>query len=93
MQERAKRLAITILLTVVDVVTFNSYSGVIWQTWGRDPWAKAALLGLLALWIVSAIVLWIHVSYDIRQTLHERNLALSRDPAMAPTGQRRNSDV
>jgi uncharacterized membrane protein YdbT with pleckstrin-like domain len=93
MQERAKRLAIAVVLTVVDFVTFNSYSGVIWQTWGQDSWAKAALLGLLALWIVSAVVLWIHVSYDLRQTLHERDLALARDPAMARRGLRRDSDV
>jgi hypothetical protein len=87
MQERAKRLGIAILLTAVDVIAFNSYSGAIWQVWGRDPWAKAALLGLLALWIVSAAVLWIHVSYDLRQTLRERYRA------MAPNELRRDSDV
>jgi hypothetical protein len=93
MRERAKRLAIAILLTAADVVTFNSYSGVIWLTWGQDPWPKAALLGLLALWIVSAVVLWIHVSYDLRQTLRERNLAFPSDPVTAPSDLRRNSDV
>jgi hypothetical protein len=93
MQERTRRLAIAILLTVVDVIAFNSYSGAIWQVWGRDPWAKAALLGLLALWIVSAAVLWIHVSYDLRHPLRERDLALARDPAMAPSELRRDSDV
>jgi hypothetical protein len=93
MQERTKRLAIAILLTVGDVVTFSSYSGVIWQTWGQDPWVKAALLGLLAFWIVSAVVLWIHVSYHLRQTLHERDLALARAPAMARRGLRRDGDV
>jgi len=67
MQERAKRLAIAVVLTVVDVVTFNIYFGAIWQAWGGDPWARAALLGLLALWIASAVVLWIHVSYDIAE--------------------------
>jgi hypothetical protein len=93
MRERAKRLAIAVVLTVVDIVTFNIYFGAIWQTWGQEPWAKAALLGLLAVWIVSAAVLWIHVSYDLRQTLHERDLALGRDPAMARRGLRRDSDV
>jgi uncharacterized membrane protein YdbT with pleckstrin-like domain len=93
MQERTKRLAIAILLTVVDIIAFNSYFGAIWQVWGRDPWTKAALVGLLALWIVSAVVLWIHVSYDLRQTLHERGLALARDRAIAPKGLRRDSDV
>jgi uncharacterized membrane protein YdbT with pleckstrin-like domain len=93
MRERAKRLAIAVVLTVVDVVTFNLYFGAIWQTWGQDPWAKAALLGLLVLWIVSAVVLWIHVSYDLRQTLHERNFALARAPVIVPRGLRRDSDV
>ena len=93
MRERAKRLAIAVVLTVVDVVTFNIYFGAIWQTWGQDPWAKAALLGLLVLWIVSALVLWIHVSYDIRLTLHERDLARARAPAIASRGLRRDSDV
>jgi hypothetical protein len=63
------------------------------QTWGQAPWAKAALVWLLSLWIVSAVVLWIHVSYDLCQTLRERGLAPARDPAMAPRGLRRDSDV
>jgi hypothetical protein len=93
MRERAMRLAIAVVLTVVDFVTFNSYSSAIWQTWDQDPWAKAALVAFLTLWIISAVVLWIHVSYDPRQPLHERDLALTRDPAMAPRGFRRDSDV
>jgi hypothetical protein len=93
MQERAKRMAIAAALTAADVATFNSYSGVIWRTWGQDPWAKAAFLALLALWISSAVVIWGHVSNDVRQTLRERNLALSRDPALAPGNPRRDSDV
>jgi hypothetical protein len=84
MQERAKRLAIAVVLTAADVAIFNSYSGVIWRTWGQNPWAKAALLALLALWISSAVVIWGHVSNDVRQTRRERDLALSRDPALAP---------
>jgi hypothetical protein len=93
MQERAKRLAIAIVLTVADIATFNSYSGVIWRTWGQDPWAKTALLALLGLWIASAVVIWGHVSNDIRLTLRERDLALLRNPALAPGDLRRDSDV
>jgi uncharacterized membrane protein YdbT with pleckstrin-like domain len=93
MRERAMKLAIAVVLTVVDFVTFNSYSGAIWQTWGQDLWAKAALVALLTLWIVSAVVLWIHASYDLPQPLHERDLALARDPTLAPRGFRRDSDV
>jgi hypothetical protein len=93
MQERAKRLAIAVVLTAADVATFNNYSGVIWRTWGQDPWAKALLLALLGLWISSAVVIWGHVSNDLRQTLRGGDLAHSRDPALASGGPRRHSDV
>jgi hypothetical protein len=93
MQERAKRLAIAVVLTVADVVTFNNYSGVIWRTWGQHPRARAALFALFGLWIASAVMIWGHISNDIRQTLRERDLALSRNPALAPRNPRRDSDV
>jgi hypothetical protein len=93
MQERAKRLAIAVVLTAADVATFNNYSGVIWRTWDQDPWAKAVLLALLVLWISSTVVIWRHVSNDLRQTLRQRDLALFRDPALAPGRPRRQSDV
>jgi hypothetical protein len=93
MQHRAKRMAIAVVLTAADVATFNGYSGVIWRTWGQDPWAKAALLALLALWISSAAVLWGRVSNDVRQTIRERDVALSGDPALAPRDPRRDSNV
>jgi hypothetical protein len=93
MQERAKRIVVAVALTVADVATFNSYAGVIWRAWGRDPWARAVLLGLLGLWIASTVVIWGHVSNDVRQTFHERNLALSRNPALAPRTPRRGSNV
>jgi hypothetical protein len=51
MQERAKSVAIAVVLTTVDVATFNNYFGVIWRTWDQDPWAKAVLLARLGLWI------------------------------------------
>jgi hypothetical protein len=91
--QRAKRIAVAAVLTVADVATFNSYAGVIWRTWGHDPWAKAALVGLLSLWVASAVVIWGHVSNDMRHTFHERNFARSRNPARAPRAPRRDSDV
>jgi hypothetical protein len=93
MEDRAKRLAIAIALTTADVATFNNYSGVIWRTWGQDPWAKAALLALLGPWISLAVVIWGHVSNDVRQTPRDGDLALSRDPAMAPGDPRKDSNV
>ena len=93
MQARAKRLAIAVVLTAADVAAFHSYSGVIWQTWCKDPWAKAVFLALLALWIASAIVIWGHVSNDFRRTLREPELALSRDPLLASRDRRRDRDV
>ena len=93
MQERAKRLAVAVVLTAADVATFHCYSGVIWRTWGQYPWAKAALLALLGLRIASAAVIRGHVSNDVRQTLRERDRAFSRNPALAPRGPRRDSDV
>jgi uncharacterized membrane protein YqjE len=93
MQERAKRLAVAVVLTGADVATFHCYSGVIWRTWGKYPWAKAALLALLGLWIASAAVIWGRVSNDVRQTLRERDRTFSRNPALAPQDPRRDSDV
>lgn len=93
MQERAKRLAIAVVLTTADIAIFHSYSGVIWQTWCQEPWAKAAFLAILTLWIASAVVIWGHVSNDLRQTLRELELARSRDLLLAPKDRRRDSDV
>ena len=93
MQERAKRLVMAVVLTAADVATFNNYSGVIWRTWGRNPSAKTALLTLLGLWISSAVVIWGHISNDVRQTLRERNLALSHNAVLASREPRRDSDV
>jgi len=93
MQERAKRMAVAVVLTVADVATFNSYAGVIWRAWGHDPWARAVLLGLLGLWVASAVVIWGHISNDIRHAFHERKLAHSRTPALAARAPRRDSDV
>ncbi len=57
MQERAKRLANAVVLTVADIAVINICFGAIWRVWGRDARANAALLALLAVWIASATVL------------------------------------
>ncbi len=57
MQERAKRLANAVVLTVADIAVVNIYFGTIWLAWDWNPWAKAALFALLAVWIASATVL------------------------------------
>jgi hypothetical protein len=93
MRGRTKRLAIAVVLTTVDVATFNKCAGVIWQAWGQDPWAKAGLSGLLALWVSSAAVIWFHISNDFRDTLLERNRALSPAPGLVPREPRRDNDV
>ena len=53
MQERAKRLANAVVLTVADIPGGNIYFGAIWQARGWNPRAKAGLLAHLAVWIAS----------------------------------------
>jgi hypothetical protein len=93
MRGRTKRLAIAVVLTTVDVATFNRCSGVIWQAWGQYPWARVGLFALLALWISSAAVIWFHISNDVRETLRKLKPALSQDPVLDPSEPRRDSDV
>ena len=93
MQERTKRLAIAVVLSAADIAIFKNCAGVIWQSWGRDPWAKAGLFALLALWVSSAAVIWFHIPNDFRDTLLERNRALSPAPGLVPREPRRDSDV
>jgi hypothetical protein len=93
MRGRTNRLAIAVLLTLVDVASGEYYCGVIWQTCSQDPFARAALLGLLCLWIASAAVLWLHVAYDLRQTLRERDGGVAFNVAMVPVEPERDSNV
>jgi hypothetical protein len=93
MRDRAKRLGITALLTGVDAALLDKYFDLIWQTWSGDPWGRGAFLLLLALLAVSAAVLWIHVYYDLRQTMRERWVALFFKTAPSPGELRRDSDV
>lgn len=93
MRGRTKQLAIAVALTIVDVVIANYYCAVIWQAFARDMFARAALLGLLCLWIATAVVIWLHVAYDVRQILQERDTNLALDSATAPAELRRRRDV
>lgn len=93
MQGRATRLAIAILLTAGDIAIFRSCSGVIWQTWGHTQLAKADLVGLLAIRIASAAVIWFHVSNDLLQTLHQRNGGSLPARELVPREPRRDSNV
>jgi hypothetical protein len=93
MQGRASRLAIAILLTAGDFAIFRSCSGVIWQTWGHTRLARADLVGLLAIWIAPAAVIWFHVSNDLLQTLHQRNCGSLSAQDLVPREPRRDSDV
>ena len=93
MRERDKRFAITVLLTGVDAALLHKYFRMIWHTWSMDPWSRGAFLLLLALLVVSAAVLWIHVYYDLRQTMREQCAAVSLTEAPNPGELRRDSDV
>jgi hypothetical protein len=93
MRGRTRRLAIAVVLTIVDVAACNYYCIVIWQAFARDVFAKAALLGLLCLWIASAVVIWVHVAYDLGQTIRERNERLGFDSLSTRAGLRRDSNV
>ena len=93
MRERTKRFAITVLLTGVDAALLKKYFSVIWQTWSMDPWSRGAFLLLLAILAASAAVLWIHVYYDLRETMREQCVAVSLTEASSPGELRRDSDV
>ena len=93
MRERTKRVAIAVLLTAMDVALLNRYFGVLWQAWPEVLWIRGAFLLLLALLVASAAVLWIHVYYDLRQTMRERCVALSLRAAPRPGELRRDGDV
>jgi hypothetical protein len=72
MTRRTKRLTVAVVLTIADVAAADYYCGLIWQSCSRDTVSKAALLGLLSLWIVSAGVIWLHVACDLCQHRRER---------------------
>ena len=93
MRDRAKRFGITVLLTGTDAALFDRYFGAVWPIWSADPWLCGAFLLLLVLWAVSAAVLWIHVYYDLRQTMREQCAAVSLTEAANPGELRRDRDV
>ena len=93
MTRRTTRLTIAVALTIVDVAVCYYYCGVIWQVFARDLFAKAAMLGLLSFWVASAIVIWLHVAHDFRQTLRERDARLAVSVAKTPIQLGRDSNV
>ncbi len=93
MRRRTNRLAIAVLLTLVEVASRRYYCGVLWQAFSQYLFARAALLGMLGLWIASAVVLWLHVANDLRQTLRERDGNLAFNAATVPTEQEMDTNV
>jgi membrane protein YdbS with pleckstrin-like domain len=93
MRRRTNRLAIAVLLTLVDVASGRYYCGVLWRAFSQDLFARAALLVMLGLWIASAVVLWLHVAYDLRQTLRERDGRLAFNAATVRVEPERDSNV
>jgi hypothetical protein len=93
MRGRTKRLAIAVALTIVNVAVAKYYCGVIWQTFAQYQFARAAMLGLLSIWVASAIVIWLHVAYDLRQALRERDYRLAFDAVTAFTEAGRDGNV
>lgn len=93
MRERVKQFAIAVLLTGTDAALFDRYFGAVWPIRSADPRLCGAFLLLLVLWAASAAVMWIHVYYDLRQTLRERCVALSLEAARRHGELRRDGDV
>lgn len=93
MTERTKRLALAVVLTVVDLAAGNYYCGVIWQAFAKERFAKAALFGILCPWVATAVVMWLHVAHDMRETIRKRSDRLALDSVTAPDALRRDSDV
>ena len=93
MSDRGKRFAFAILLTALDLIVLDKYFGSIWHASFEDPWFRAGFLSLLILWAASAIVLWIHVYYDLRRTLRERTFVRLLGEVPTPGGLEGDSDV
>ena len=93
MTRRTKRLALAVVLTVVDLAAGNYYSGAIWQAFAQERFAKAALFGILCLWVATAVVMWLHVAHDMSEIIRKRGDRLALDSVTAPDALRRDSDV
>jgi hypothetical protein len=93
MGDRTTRFSVAVLLTIMDVVVFEHFFGVICEAWAGLAWMRVVLIPTLALWTGSAAVLWLHVYYDLRQILYERRFAQTLNPAAVPTEPREGGDV
>ncbi len=93
MGDLTTRFSVAVLLTIMDIAVFEHFFCVIWEAWSRIAWIRVVLIPTLAIWTVSAAVLWLHLYYDLRQFLYERRCSQSLNPATVPTELGRDSDV
>jgi hypothetical protein len=82
MVERAKRFAIAVGVTVLDVWVTLHFGVVIWRVWSGISWIRTALLVIAALWAFSLGDIWASVCRGLWQSMPERPLGLS--PSVAP---------
>lgn len=93
MVDRTVRVWITILLTVMDIVIFGRFFGVVWQAWSGVTRVRAALSLLLTVWTGSAAILWLHVFFDIREFLHRHRSGMTLNLSQTQCQIRRGRDV
>lgn len=68
MPDRRWRLVVAALLTALELFVLTRCFASIRLGWSGQPGYESAFLSLLVLWTASAIVLWIHAHYDLRQS-------------------------
>ncbi len=93
MADRTVRVWITILLTLMDIVIFNRFFGVVWQAWSGVTWVRVALSLLLTVWTGSAAILWLHVFFDIREFLHRHRSGMALNLSQTQCQIRRGRNV
>ena len=93
MGDRRMRFSIALLLTGMDIAVYEHFFGVIWQVWSGVAWIRVVLWLLLAVWMGSAAVLWLHVYYDLRHFLYERRGALALNTSPIANELREDGDV
>lgn len=93
MADRALRVWITILLTVMDIVIFECFCGLVWQAWSSVTCDLVALSLLITVWTGSAAILWLHVFFDIREFLHRHRSGMALNLSQTQCQIRRGHDV
>jgi hypothetical protein len=66
------RFGIASLLTCLDAIVLAHYGTPVWLVWGHTALARGVMVSTLALWTASAMVLWLHVYYDVRRAVTRR---------------------